>query len=157
MIARPALARAGCVLLLARGERHVQLTFFERPGVRAFVVVTGGATASLAWYAAIKGAYLSTQFSSLIVERNLVYLGPLAFVATAYLLERAVAPTWAIVVSGAAVLGLTVWTPIDRGLDNFPYYEAHGLSILALARVIQHSEFLARSGLRPVPGSSSRA
>jgi hypothetical protein len=104
----------------------------ERPGVRAFVVVTGGATASLAWYAAIKGAYLSTQFSSLVLERNLVYLGPLAFVATAYLLERAVAPAWAIVVSGAAVLGLIVWTPIARGLDNFPYYEAHGLAILAL-------------------------
>jgi hypothetical protein len=105
----------------------------ERPGVRAFVVVTAGAVASLGWYAAIKGAYLSTHFSSLILERNLVYLGPLAFVATAYLLERAVAPAWAIVVSGAAVLGLVAWTPIGRGLDNFPYYEAHGLAILALA------------------------
>ncbi len=104
-----------------------------RPGVRAFVVVTAGAVASFGWYAAIKGTYLSTHFSSLIVERNLVYLGPLAFVATAYLLERAAAPAWALVVSGAAVLGMIVWTPIDRGLDNFPYYEAHGLAILALA------------------------
>ena len=59
-----------------------------RPGVRAFVVVSGGAVVSFGWYAAIKGAYLSTTFSSLIVERNLVYLTPLAFVATAYLLER---------------------------------------------------------------------
>jgi len=104
-----------------------------RPGVRAFVVVAGGAVASFGWYAAIKGAYLSTTFSSLIVERNLVYLAPLAFVATAYLLERAVAPLWAVVVAGAAVLGMIVWVPIDRGLDNFPYYEAHGLAILALA------------------------
>jgi hypothetical protein len=104
-----------------------------RPGVRAFVVVTAGAIASFGWYAAIKGTYLSTHFSSLIVERNLVYLGPLAVVATAYLLERAAAPAWALVVSGAAVLGMIVWTPIDRGLDNFPYYEAHGLAILALA------------------------
>ena len=104
-----------------------------RPGVRAFVVVSGGAVVSFGWYAAIKGAYLSTTFSSLVVERNLVYLSPLAFVATAYLLERAVAPAWAVVVAGAAVLGLIVWVPIDRGLDNFPYYEAHGLAILALA------------------------
>jgi hypothetical protein len=104
-----------------------------RPGVRAFVAVTAGAVASFAWYAAIKGTYLSTSFSSLVVERNLVYLTPLAFVATAYLLERAAAPVWAVVVSGGVVLALVVWTPIERGLDNFPYYEAHGLAILALA------------------------
>jgi hypothetical protein len=105
----------------------------ERPGVRAFVAVTAGAVASFGWYAAIKGTYLSTSFSSLVVERNLIYLTPLAFVATAYLFERAAAPVWAVVVSGAVVLGLVVWTPIERGLDNFPYYEAHGLAILALA------------------------
>ena len=104
-----------------------------RPGVRAFVVVSAGAVVSFGWYAAIKGAYLSTTFSSLVVERNLVYLAPLAFVATAYLLERATAPLWAVVVAGAAVLAMIAWVPIDRGLDNFPYYEAHGLSILALA------------------------
>jgi hypothetical protein len=121
----PAIALLA-VLAVPRAER-------ERPGVRAFVVVTAGAVASFAWYAAIKGTYLSTHFSSLVVERNLVYLGPLAFVATAYLLERAAAPVWAVVASSAVVLGLVVWTPIDRGLDNFPYYEAHGLAILALA------------------------
>ncbi len=104
-----------------------------RPGVRAFVVVSAGAVVSFGWYAAIKGAYLSTTFSSLVVERNLVYLAPLAFLATAYLLERAAAPLWAVVVAGAAVLAMIASVPIDRGLDNFPYYEAHGLSILALA------------------------
>lgn len=121
----PAIALLSILALPAR-ER-------ERPGVRAFVVVTGGAVVSLAWYAAIKGAYLSTKFSSLIVERNLLYLTPLAFVATAYLLWRAAAPVWAIVASGGAVLGMVLWVPLDRGLDNFPYYEAHGLAILALA------------------------
>ena len=50
-----------------------------RPGVRAFVVVSAGAVVGFGWYAAIKGAYLSTTFSSLIVERNLMYLAPLAF------------------------------------------------------------------------------
>lgn len=105
----------------------------DRPGVRAFVAVAAGAVVSFGWYAAVKGAYLSTTFSSLIVERNLVYLAPLALVATAYLLERGAAPVWAVLVSGALVLGLVVWAPIGRGLDNFPYYEAHGLAILALA------------------------
>jgi hypothetical protein len=121
----PAIALLA-VLAVPRAER-------DRPGVRAFVVVTGGAVVSFGWYAAIKGAYLSTTFSSLVVERNLVYLAPLAFVATAYLLERAAAPVWAVIAAGAIVLGLIVWVPIDRGLDNFPYYEAHGLAILALA------------------------
>jgi len=121
----PAIALLA-MLAVPRSER-------DRPGVRAFVVVSGGAVVSFGWYAAVKGAYLSTTFSSLIVERNLVYLAPLAFVATAYLLERGTAPVWAVVVAGAAVLGLIVWVPIDRGLDNFPYYEAHGLAILALA------------------------
>jgi hypothetical protein len=104
----------------------------SRPGVRAFVVVSGGAVASFGWYAAIKGAYLSTSFSSVIVERNLVYLTPLAFAATAYLLERASAPLWSVVAGSAAVLAMVVWVPVDRGIDNFPYYEAHGLAILAL-------------------------
>ena len=104
-----------------------------RPGVRAFVVVSAGAVIGFGWYAAIKGAYLSTTFSSLIVERNLMYLTPLAMIATAYLLERAAAPIWAVLVAGAGVLAMIAWVPIDRGLDNFPYYEAHGLSILALA------------------------
>jgi hypothetical protein len=121
----PAIALLA-VLGVPRSER-------DRPGVRAFVVVAAGAVVSFGWYAAVKGAYLSTTFSSLVVERNLVYLAPLAFVATAYLLERGTAPVWAVVIAGGAVLGLIVWVPIERGLDNFPYYEAHGLAILALA------------------------
>ena len=121
----PAIALLAA-LAVPRAER-------DRPGVRAFVIVSGGAVVSFGWYAAVKGAYLSTNFSSLIVERNLVYLAPLAFVATAYLLERGAAPIWSVVVAGAAVLGLVIWVPIERGVDNFPYYEAHGLAILALA------------------------
>lgn len=121
----PAIALLG-MLALPASER-------ARPGVRAFVAVAGGAVLSFGWYAAIKGAYLSTKFSSLIVERNLVYLAPLAFVATAYLLTRGTARVWAVAVAGAVVLGMIMWVPIDRGIDNFPYYEAHGLSILALA------------------------
>ncbi len=112
------------VLAVPRAER-------AREGVRTFVLVTGAATLSFCWYAAIKGAYLSTTFSSLIVERNLIYLTPLAFVATALILERAQPPLWALAASTAAVTIAIVATPIDRGVTQFPYYEAHGLSILA--------------------------
>ena len=74
------------VLAVPRAERAL-------PGMRSFVLVAGAATASFCWYAAIKGAYLSTKFSSLIVERNLIYLTSLAFVATAVILERARPPS----------------------------------------------------------------
>lgn len=120
------LVAALAALALPAAER-------ARPGVRAFLIVNGAALASFAWYAAIKGAYLSTVFSSLIVERNLIYLAPLVFTATALLLERAAPPVWAVVVAGATVLTVVVATPVERGIDQFPYYEAHGLAILALA------------------------
>jgi hypothetical protein len=102
-----------------------------RPGVRSLVTVSASAVVVFCWYAAIKGAYLSTIFSSLIVERNLIYLTPLAFAAAALLLERMAAPVWAVVTAGGVVLALVVATPVVRGIDSFPYYEAHGLSILA--------------------------
>lgn len=103
-----------------------------RPGVRSLVTVGASALVVFGWYAAIKAAYLSTVFSSLIVERNLIYLGPLAFTATALLLERMTAPLWAVIAAGGVTLALVVATPVARGIDSFPYYEAHGLSILAL-------------------------
>lgn len=117
-------------LLATLGLRRAERAL---PGVRSFVTVAASALVAFGWYAAVKGAYVSTVFSSLVPERNLMYLTPLAFTAAALLLERAAAPIWAIVLAGAATLVLVVAVPIDRGLDSFPYYEAHGLSILALA------------------------
>jgi len=99
------------------------------PGLRAFGIVTASAIASLCWYAAVKGAYLSTVLSSLVVERNLIYLYPLLFTGTAVLFARRDARWWAVLPAGAVVLYLVTATPTR--LDSFPYYEAHGLSILA--------------------------
>ncbi len=101
------------------------------PGLRAYAIVTAASLISLGWYAAVKGAYLSTVFSSLVVERNLIYLYPLLFAGTALLLSRRDARWWAVVPAGAVVLYLVTSTP--SRIDQFPYYEAHGLSILALA------------------------
>jgi hypothetical protein len=113
------------VLIRPRGSRG-------DPRTTAFVIVTVAALASFGWYAAVKGAYLSTVFSSLIVERNLIYLAPLVFAGTALALERRDVRWWAGVPAGLVVLYLVTTTPIGRGIDQYPYYEAHGLSILAL-------------------------
>jgi len=99
------------------------------PGLRAFGIVTTSAIATFCWYAAVKGAYLSIIFSSLVVERNLIYLDPLLFTGTALLLARRDARWWAVIPAGAVVFYLVTQTPTK--IDQFPYYEAHGLSILA--------------------------
>jgi hypothetical protein len=103
----------------------------KQPGTRTFLIVSGAAVSSFVWYAAIKGAYLSTLGYGGIVERNLIYLTPLAFIATALILERARPPIWAVAGSAAVVFASLVATPIERGVEQFPYYEAHGLAILA--------------------------
>ena len=82
-------------------------------------------------YAGIKGAYNSTVFSTLVVERNLIYLCPILFIATALAFTRGVGRGWAI--AGAAVFTLYVVTAVPLRLDQYPYYEAHGLSIAAFA------------------------
>ncbi len=97
----------------------------------AFALVSAFAVASFAFYAGLKGAYISTVFGSFSVERNLVYLTPLAFAATALVLARRTISLWALAAATAAVLYLVVDTPMR--LDQYPYYEAHGLAILAFA------------------------
>ena len=100
------------------------------PALRAWGMVTAASIATLCWYAAIKGAYLSTIFSSLVVERNLIYLVPLLFAGLARVLARREGAWWSVVPATAVVLYLVHATPTR--LDSFPYYEAHGLAILAL-------------------------
>ena len=58
---------------------------------RAFVIVGISACVAFVAYAAVKGAYLSTVFSLLIVERNVIYLVPVVFAATAAVLARPIA------------------------------------------------------------------
>ena len=53
------------------------------PQTRAFVVTSVAALAVFLGYAGIKGAYISTVFATLVVERNVIYLGPVLYAATA--------------------------------------------------------------------------
>jgi len=102
-------------------------------GERAFTVVAVSAIGAFGVYAAVKGAYLSTTFASLVPERNVVYLTPVLFAGTAWLLERRSVRLWALVAAAAVTIWLVVDTPY--GL-NYPNYEAHGFSVLALANRI---------------------
>jgi hypothetical protein len=101
------------------------------PKTRAFVVTSVAALVVFLAYTGIKGAFISTRFSTLVVERNLFYLCPILFAATALAVARGVGRTWAI--AGAAVFTLWVVTAVPLRLGEYPYYEAHGLSMAAFA------------------------
>jgi len=101
------------------------------PATLAWVLVSGSALFFFGFYAGLKGGYISTTFASLVVERNLIYLAPVVFVSTALLLERRNPRWWAVVAATAFVLYLVIDTPMR--LDQYPYYEAHGLAVLAFA------------------------
>jgi len=100
------------------------------PETRAFVVTSVAALGVFLWYAGIKGAYISTVFATLVVERNLIYLCPILFAATALAFARGVGRSWAI--AGAALFTFYVVSATPLKLQ-YPYYEAHGFAILALA------------------------
>jgi hypothetical protein len=98
---------------------------------RAFVTTSVAALAVFVVYAGVKGAYNSTVFGTYIVERNVIYLCPILFAATALAFARGVGRTWAIAVAAVGTLYVVTATPLR--LDQYPYYEAHGLSIAAFA------------------------
>jgi hypothetical protein len=108
---------------------------YRDAGTRAWVTLAASSFVVFVTYTAVKGAYLSTVFSSLIVERNLIYLTPIVAAGTALVLERRDPVWWATLVAGA----LAFWavTEVPKKLD-YPYYEAHGLAILALPSRLWH-------------------
>jgi hypothetical protein len=100
------------------------------PKTRAFVITSAFALVVFLVYTGIKGAQISITFSTLVVERNLIYVCPILFAAAALALARGIGRAWAI--AGATVFTLYVVSEVPLRLDNFPYYEAHGLSMAAL-------------------------
>jgi hypothetical protein len=107
-------------------------------GERAFAVTAVGAIVVFGAYAATKGAYLSTTFASLTPERNVIYLVPVLFAGTAWLLERRAVPRWALAAAGA----LTIWLLVDTPYSlSYPYYEAHGFALPTAAnRILRWDE-----------------
>lgn len=101
------------------------------PRTRAFVITSVAALAVFLAYAGVKGAYISTVFGTFVVERNLIYLCPLLFAATALAIARGIGRTWAI--AGTAIFTIYVVAATPLHLNTYPYYEAHGLSIAAFA------------------------
>ncbi len=108
------------------------------PGRTAFTIVAAVSFAAFGWYTALKGAYLSTVFSSDIVERNLIYVMPLLFVGTALLLERRGARSWWTVAAGVFTGYLVARVPYRIGFNSYPYYESHGLAMVSFANRIFH-------------------
>lgn len=98
---------------------------------RAFVVVGVAAFVTFVGYAAVKGAYLSVTFSTLIVERNVIYLVPVALAATAAVLARPVVTVPSLAVGLAVALYLIA--NAEFRLDQYPYFEAPSLAVTHLA------------------------
>jgi hypothetical protein len=98
---------------------------------RAFVIVGATAFASFAVYASVKGTYLSTYFATLVVERNVIYLVPVALAATVAVLSRPLASIPAL--AAGLVVALVLILNADFRLDQYPYFEAPSLAITSLA------------------------
>lgn len=99
--------------------------------LRVFVAVTCAAVLTFGLYTAVKAAYLSTVFSTVIEERNLIYLAPLTFICAALAFERRRLNPWALAASAGFVLYVILTTPYQ--LDLRPYADALGLGIVQMA------------------------
>jgi hypothetical protein len=110
-------------LVRPRGETRT-------PELRAFRSVFAAGLACIALYAGIKAAYLSTIFSTLTEERNLIYVAPLFFVGTAWWLHGRRLRTLPLLASIGFVAYLLVTTPYQMQLHL--YFEAYGFAILQM-------------------------
>lgn len=100
------------------------------PRVAAFVTVSAATVVATAAYAAIKAAALSAVLGPLIVERNVVYLTPLAAASLVCVLSHRDSRWWSIAAATGVVVFLVDRTPLEL---RFPYYESHGVAIMSWA------------------------
>jgi hypothetical protein len=102
----------------------------DDPVYRAFRAYFAASLLAVCVYAGLKAAYLSTVFSTLTEERNMIYLAPLVLVGAALVFEsRRIDPR--LVVGAIALLLFVLLTrPFELG---YPYFEAPGFGILAMA------------------------
>jgi hypothetical protein len=100
------------------------------PELRAFTAVAVAAIVSFGLYTAVKASYLSTVFATRIEERNLIYLSPVLFAATALWLDRPRLRIVPLAMAAGFAAYLIVSTPF--AFDTVPYADAFGLSIVQL-------------------------
>jgi hypothetical protein len=108
----------------------------EEPRPRAhyvFLSLLAACMLTFGFYTAVKAGYLSARFGwPRLLERNLIYLGPLLFVAVAVWFERPRFRGWALA-AGAAVAGLALARTPDQSRFSI-YSDAPGVSILSATR-----------------------
>ena len=117
----PVVAGLSFILPLAREKRD--------PTLRAFFATATAAIVGFGFYTSIKAAWTAIEFSTIVAERNLIYLAPLLFVATAALLERRYRAPLA-VVAAASAFALYVVTTTPYKMEFHFYFDAPGLAIL---------------------------
>lgn len=101
------------------------------PALKSVVALTVAAVFCFGLYTAVKASYLSTVFATRVEERNLIYLAPLLFVATALWLERPRLRPVAVAAAAGFVLYVLIATPYQTQFRL--YSDALGLSILQMA------------------------
>jgi hypothetical protein len=112
------------VLFGRRGERRPR----EQ---RAFAAVLAASVFAFGLYAAVKAAYISTNFATRIEERNLIYLAPILLAATALWLDRRHIRLVPLLAAAGFACYVVLATPY--ALANVPYDDAFGLSIVQMA------------------------
>jgi hypothetical protein len=110
-------------LFAVRGEPRVR-------EVRIFRSVATAAIIGFALYTGMKAAYLQSAFATRIEERNLIYIAPLLFIATALVFERRRVSLVALGIAGAYAFYLVVGTPYPA---EHLYSDALGFSLLEQA------------------------
>jgi hypothetical protein len=102
------------------------------PELRAFTAVVVSSIVCFGVYAAVKATYISTVFATRVEERNLIYLAPLFFAATALWLERRRLRSLPLAAAGGLLLLLVLVA--NYGVVSFHLYsDALGMSILEMA------------------------
>ncbi len=87
-----------------------------------------GTVVAFGLYTAVKASYLSTNFAIRVEERNLIYIAPVVFAATAFWVVHARTRIVPVVLSAGAVWYLLDTTPYHN-YEHF-YSDAPGLAIL---------------------------
>jgi hypothetical protein len=99
--------------------------------LQVFRSVAAAGVVAVGVYASMKAAYLSQIFASRVEERNLIYIAPLLFVATALVFERRRINWWALAASMAYTLYVVLGTPLFIG--GGLYSDALGLAVFQQA------------------------